>query len=292
MLALQVVLSGILIGGLYALVAVGLNLVFGVLRIINFAHGDYLMLGMYATYWLWQLGLDPYVSLVFVVPGLALFGALSERFLIRYTLAAHAHVKIFVTLGLSLALQNLALLLFKADYLAIRVPYQTDVWRIFDLSASVPRLVAFAAMLAVTGGLFWFLRSTDFGRAIRATAQNRETARLMGIDVDRVHMVTFAIGSALVGVAACLMMPIYSVFPTVGIDFVVAAFVIVVLGGLGSLHGALLGGLLIGVVEQLSGYFIDTALRQVVYFVVFMLVLAVRPAGLFGQRGAEEIGLK
>jgi branched-chain amino acid transport system permease protein len=157
---------------------------------------------------------------------------------------------------------------------------------------SVPRFVAFVAMLAASGALFLFLKKTDFGRAIRATAQDRNTARLMGINVDAVHLITFVIGSALVGLAACLMLPIYYVFPTIGIEFVVAAFVIVVLGGLGSLHGALVGGLVIGLVEQLSGYFIDATLRQVVYFVVFMLVLAVRPAGLFGQRGAEEIGLK
>jgi branched-chain amino acid transport system permease protein len=291
-LALQVIVSGLLVGGIYALVAVGLNLVFGVLRIINFAHGDYLMLGMYAAYWLWRYGVDPYVGILVVVPALALFGALTERFLIRYTLAAHAHVKIFVTLGLSIALQNLALLLFKADYLSVRVPYQTDVWHVFGLTVSVPRFVAFVAMLAASGALFMFLKKTDFGRAIRATAQDRDTARLMGIDVDAVHLITFVIGSALVGLAACLMLPIYYVFPTVGIEFVVAAFVIVVLGGLGSLHGALVGGLVIGVVEQLSAYFIDSTLRQVVYFVVFMLVLAVKPAGLFGQRGAEEIGLK
>jgi len=291
-LVLQVVLSGLLVGGIYALVAVGLNLVFGVLRIINFAHGDYLMLGMYAAYWLWRHGVDPYVGILLVVPALALFGALTERFLIRYTLAAHAHVKIFVTLGLSIALQNLALLVFKADYLSVRVPYQTDVWQVFGLAVSVPRFVAFVAMLVASGALFLFLKKTDFGRAIRATAQDRDTARLMGINVDAVHLMTFVIGSALVGLAACLMLPIYYVFPTIGIEFVVAAFVIVVLGGLGSLHGALVGGLVIGVVEQLSGYFIDSTLRQVVYFVVFMLVLAVRPAGLFGQRGAEEIGLK
>lgn len=292
MLVLQVIASGLLVGGIYALVAVGLNLIFGVLRIINFAHGDYLMLGMYASWWLWRHGVDPYLGILIVVPLLALIGALTERFLIRYTLAAHAHVKIFVTLGLSIALQNLALLIFKADYLSVRVPYQTDVWQLAGIALSIPRVIAFAAMLLSSAALFYFLGHTDFGRAIRATAQNRDTARLMGIDVDRIYLVTFAIGCAFVGLAACLMMPIYYVFPTIGIEFVVAAFVIVVLGGLGSLHGAIAGGLLIGVIEQLSGYFIDTALRQVVYFLVFMLVLAVKPAGLFGQRGAEELGLK
>jgi len=288
----QVLVSGILVGGLYALVAVGLNIVFGVLRIINFAHGEYLMVSMYGAYWLWRLGIDPYVAALIVVPSMALLGAISERYLVRYTLAAHAHVKIFVTLGLSIALQNLALLLFKADYLNVRTAYQTVTLDLAGFTFSVPRLVAFAALLISAASLFAFLRYTDFGKAIRATAQDSVTARLMGIDVDRVYTVTFAIGAAVVGVTGCLLIPIYYVFPTVGIDFVVVAFVVVVLGGLGSVPGAIVGGLVIGVVEQLSGFFVETSLRQVVYFLIFIAVLAVRPAGLFGQRGAEEIGLK
>jgi branched-chain amino acid transport system permease protein len=292
MLIAQVLVSGVLVGGLYALVAIGLNLVFGVLRIINFAHGEYLMVSMYAAWWLWRLGVDPYLAIVLVVPLMTVLGALSERFLVRYTLAAHAHVKIFVTLGLSLALQNLALLAFSADYLNVRTPYQTATFALAGLTFSVPRLVAFAAMLAAAGGLYAMLQRTDFGKAIRATAQDSTTARLMGIDVERIHMLTFAIGSGLVGLAGCLLVPIYYVFPTVGIDFVVVAFVVVVLGGLGSLPGAIVGGLLIGVVEQFSGFFVDTSLRQVVYFTIFIIALAVRPAGLLGQRGAEEIGLK
>ncbi|MFO0986365.1 MAG: branched-chain amino acid ABC transporter permease [Alphaproteobacteria bacterium] len=288
----QVLVSGLLVGGLYALVAVGLNIVFGVLRIINFAHGEYLMVSMYGAYWLWRMGIDPYLAVFVVVPVMALLGAVSERYLVRYTLAAHAHVKIFVTLGLSIALQNLALLLFKADYLNVRTIYQTATFDAAGFTFSVPRIVAFGVLLIVAGGLFAFLRYTDFGKAIRATAQDSTTARLMGIDVERVYTVTFAIGAAVVGVTGCLLIPIYYVFPTVGIDFVVVAFVVVVLGGLGSVPGAIVGGLLIGIVEQLSGFFVETSLRQVVYFVIFIAVLAVRPAGLFGQRGAEEIGLK
>lgn len=288
----QVVVSGLLIGGIYALVAVGLNIIFGVLRIINFAHGEYLMVSMYGAYWLWRLGLDPYMSIVLVVPAMAVLGALSERYLIRYTLTAPAHVKIFVTMGLSIALQNLALLFFTADYLNVRTAYQTSTIALSGLAISVPRMIALIATLVTAAGLFLFLKYTDFGRAIRATAQDGVTARLMGINVDRIYMYTFAIGSAFVGLAGCLLVPVYYIYPTVGIDFVVVAFVVVVLGGLGSVPGAIIGGLLIGVVEQLSGFFVDTSLRQVVYFLVFIVVLAVRPAGLLGQRGAEEIGLK
>src|SRR4029077_5728174 len=152
--------------------------------------------------------------------------------------------------------------------------------------------IACVLMLASAGGLFLFLHYTNFGKAIRATAQDSTTARLMGINVDRVYMVTFAIGTGLVGLAGCVLTPVYYVFPSVGTDLLLVAFVVVVLGGLGSLSGAVAGGFLIGVVEQLSGFFIDTSLRQVVYFAIFIGVLVVRPAGLFGQRGAEEIGLK
>jgi branched-chain amino acid transport system permease protein len=288
----QVALSGILIGGIYAFVALGLNLVFGVLRIINFAHGEYLMLSMYAAYWLWRIGIDPYVAVVVVVPLMALVGAVTERFLIRRTLAAHAHVKIFVTLGLAIALQNLALLFFTADYMSVQTPYQTMTITLAGLSVSVPRLIACVVMLATAGALHWFLHKTDFGKAIRATAQDSVTASLMGIDINRVYMVTFAIGAALVGLAGCLLTPVYYVFPSVGTDFVLVAFVVVVLGGLGSLMGSVIGGLLIGVIEQMSGFLIASSLRQVVYFALFIAVLLLRPAGLFGQRGAEEVGLK
>ncbi len=288
----QLVASGLLIGGIYALVAIGLNLVFGVLRIINFAHGEYLMIAMYGAYWLWRLGVDPYVAIILLVPAMAIFGAATERYLIRYTLARQAHVKIFVTLGLSIALQNLALLLFGADYLSIRASYQTMTFGFAGLSISVPRLIATITMALSALGLYGFLQYTDFGKAIRATAQDSTTARLMGINVDRVYRVTFAIGTALVGLAGCVLIPVYYVFPTVGTDFVLVAFVVVVLGGLGSLAGAVIGGFLIGLVEQFSGFFIDTSLRQIVYFGLFIAILVLRPAGLFGQRGAEEIGLK
>jgi branched-chain amino acid transport system permease protein len=288
----QLVASGLLIGGIYALVAIGLNLVFGVMRIINFAHGEFLMLAMYGAFWLWRLGIDPYVAVVLIVPVMAMMGAITERYLIRYTLASHAHVKIFVTLGLAIVLQNLALLLFGADYFSVKTPYQTMTWGVAGLSISVPRLVATVVMILSALGLYLFLRYTDFGKAIRATAQDSTTARLMGINVERVYMVTFAIGTAFIGLAGCVLIPVYYVFPTVGTDFVLVAFVVVVLGGLGSLPGAVVGGFLIGVVEQFSGFFMDTSLRQIVYFGFFIAVLVLRPAGLFGQRGAEEIGLQ
>jgi branched-chain amino acid transport system permease protein len=288
----QLIVSGLLAGSVYALVAIGLNLVFGVMRIINFAHGEYLMLALYGAFWLFRLGVDPYLAILVIVPAMALFGAATERYLVRYTMAAHAHVKIFVTLGLSIALQNLALLFFGADYLSVNPPYQTATLSFLSLSVSLPRLVAFAGALASAAALFVFLHRTDLGKAIRATAQDQTVARLMGINVERIYLITFVLGSAFTGLAGCLMAPFTFVFPTVGTPFVVVAFVVVVLGGLGSLRGAIVGGLIIGLVEQMSGYFVDTSLRQSVYFAVFILVLAIRPAGLFGQRGAEEFGLK
>lgn len=293
MLTIQVLINGLLVGGIYAMVALGLNLIFGVLRIINFAHGDFLMVGMFIVLVLSWFGIDSYTSILIVVPILFALGALCERFLIRYTLSAPAHVKIFVTLGLAIVLQNLALLLFSADYQTIPAsPSQTGTWIVGGIALSKPRLFAFITMLLTSGALFWFLKCSDFGRAIRATAQDRLNAKLMGINVNRVQLVSFGLGSAIVGLTACLVAPIYTVFPTMGNEFALAAFVVVILGGLGSLPGAILGGLLIGVVEQATAYFLDSGLRQVVYFIFFMIVLAVRPAGLLGQRGAEEVGLK
>jgi branched-chain amino acid transport system permease protein len=292
LLILQLVLSGLLVGGLYALVAAGLNLIFGVLRIINFAHGELLMVALYGAWFLWAAGFDPYASAVVVIPAMFVVGWLIERLLVRQTAGQAAYVKIFVTLGLALMLQNLALLLFSGDYRNIRVPYQTTVLALGDLAMSVPRLAAFLVALAAAAALHAFLKYADLGKAIRAVTQDRRAAALMAIDVARIQTLAFALGCALVGLSACMILPLYSVFPTVGLDFVLISFVVVVLGGLGNLIGTFVGGLIIGVVEQLSGFFVETALRQVVYFVVFILVLAWRPAGLLGRRGSEELGLR
>lgn len=291
---LQVAISGLLVGGVYALISIGLTLIFGVTRIINFAHGELLMLAMYATFWLFQLfALDPYIALAVVTPLLFLVGLIVHRIVIQPILDAPPLMQIFATVGLSVALQNGALLLWKADYRTIQTTYSTAVVEVGGLFISLPRLVAFLIAMAMAASLFLFLTKTPLGKAIRATAQDRKAAMLMGVDVHRVYLLSFGIGTACVGVAGALLMPVYYTFPTVGTYFVLTAFVVVVLGGMGSMVGAFLGGLIIGLVEAFSGFLIAPALKEAVYFILFILVLLLKPSGLFGMgRGAEEVGLK
>lgn len=282
---LQVIVSGILFGGIYALVSISLTLIMGVMDITNFAHGEYLMVALYATFFMNQLwNLDPYISSLIVIPLLFLFGLLSERILIRPTLNKPPFVHVFVTLGLSIILQNLALLLFSGNFRSINVPFAERSFKIFSVMINYPRLLIFVVAIAVGIGLHLFLHYTWLGKAIRATAQNKNAASLMGIDVNRVYAVTFAIGVGLVGLAGSLLMPIYSVYPTVGFQFVLVAFVAVVMGGLGSVKGAIIASLLIGLVETLSGFLIDPSVKQALYFMVFILVLLFKPYGLFGKK--------
>lgn len=293
MYLMQVLISGLMLGGIYALISMGLTMIFGVVRVINFAHGEFLMLAMFLVYWLNVLtGMDPYVSVIVTVPVLFLFGVLVQRVLIQPIQGAPATVKIFSTLGLGFMLSNLALMLWHADYRSIKVGYSTAVININSLSISVPRLVAFCAALLVAVIMFSFLNKTDIGKQIRAVSQNRQAALLMGVNVKRIYMIAFGIGSALVGLAGSLLMPMYYVYPTIGALFSLIAFVVVVLGGLGNMYGAFLGGLLIGLIEALAGAFIDPALKEVIYFVIFILILLWKPSGLISLgRGSEEVGL-
>lgn len=288
----QVAISGLLLGGVYALISIGLTLIFGVLRVVNFAHGEFLMVGMFASFWLFQLlGIDPYISIVIVAALLFLLGVFTQFVIIRPLLNAPHSMQILATLGLSIVLQNLALMLFTANYRSVTPVYAKAVINVGPILLGVPRLVAFVVAIAITAALFLFLNRAYLGKAIRCTAQDRTAALLMGININRIYLITFGIGSALVGVAGGLLTPIYPVFPTVGIYFVLLAFVVVVLGGMGNLTGALLGGLIIGLVEAFSGFYVP-ALKEAVYFVVFIAVLLIRPSGLLGIVGAEELGTK
>jgi branched-chain amino acid transport system permease protein len=289
----QVVISGLLLGGIYAVISIGLTLIFGVTRIINFAHGEFLMLAMYGTFWLFSLyAIDPYVSLLIMIPAMFLVGLAAQRAVIQPILGAAPLMQIFATVGLSVAMQNGALLVWHADYRTIRTSYSTSVLEVFGLAVSIPRLAAFGVAVLMALGFFLLFKYTYLGKALRAVAQDRRSAMLMGINVQRIYLLSFGIGTACVGVAGAMLMPMYYTFPTVGTYFVLTAFVVVVLGGMGSMTGACVGGLIIGVIEAFSGFLIAPALKEAVYFVIFILVLLFRPSGLFGQRGAEEVGLK
>jgi branched-chain amino acid transport system permease protein len=287
----QLVFSGILIGGIYALMSMGLTLIFGVLRVVNFAHGEFLMLGMYGAWALSTLaGLNPYTAALIVVPAMALFGGIVHRIIINPALDKPHLVVVFATMGLSIFMQNVALMMMTADLLDVPPVFGRSV-TLGPFYFKVELLLGFAITIFCTVALQWLIRTTYLGKAIRATVQDGEAAMLMGIPVPRIFLITFAGGSALVGVAACVMMPLFSVFPTVGLNFVLIAFVIVVLGGMGSIEGALLGGICIGVVQSVSSYYVAPAYGQMFFFILFLLVMIFRPDGILGQKGAATIGI-
>ena len=282
---LSSLVNGILLGWLYALVALGLTLIFGVMKVINFAHGSLMMLAMYATFSLAsRFGVDPYVSLLLTVPAGFGLGYAIERSVIAPVLGAAEHNQLLMTLGLALFLDNFALVLFKADPRTLLVSYSQQTIPLGPLRLNLPRVLAFAGALAITAALALFLKKTDLGKALRAAAEEREGAALVGIPVPRVHAVAFGLGTACVAAAGTMAVPFFYVSPEVGNTFVITAFVVVVLGGLGSFPGALLGGLLVGVVESLGGLFLHGSLAQIGIFALFILVLLVRPTGLLGAR--------
>ena len=291
MIFVELALSGLMLGGVYALISIGLTLIFGVLRVVNFAHGEVVMVGMYVAYWAFTLGgVPPYLTALVSVPLFALFGYLIYRLVVRRTLGAGDVVQIFATVGLGVVLQNAALVLWTGDFRTIRSGYSDALLRVGGVQVSVPLLVAFAVAIAVSGGLFLFLDRTLEGKAMRAVAQDPVAALALAIDTDRVYMETFVAGICCVGLAGVLLAPNYPIFPAIGVTFGLVSYVVVVLGGLGSMAGAVLGGFIIGVIEVFSGYFLSTELKQAFDFLIFVLVLLVRPQGLFGQRGAETMG--
>jgi branched-chain amino acid transport system permease protein len=272
-------------GAVYALIALGLTLIYGVLHIINFAHGAALMVALYAVYLLKvHLGIDPYLALPIVVPGMFGLGYALQRGIINRAGHGKDEYILLVTLGIAIVLENLALLVFKSDTRTIETPYTLTTVAIGPAMIALPKLVAFAGALATSAVLLLILARTDLGRAIRAVAKEKHGAKLMGIDVDHVYAMCFGIGLACLGAAACFLLPVYYVNPQVGAGFVPVAFTIVVLGGMGSFGGALAGGLLIGVVESLGGLFFGESLGQIGIFAVFIGVLLFRPQGLFGAK--------
>ena len=277
--------NGLTMGAIYALIALGLTLIYGVLHIINFAHGSLLMVALYAVLVLFErLGIDPYAALVVVVPGMFGIGYVLQRFVIYPARHGRDENTLLVTLGLSIVIENLASHFFKTDTRQIETAYTFMMVDLAGAVISMPRLLAFAGALASCLVLAVLMRSTDLGRAIRAVAREAQGARVVGIDVDHVFAMSFAIGLACLGAAACFLLPTYYVSPQVGHGFVLIAFTVVVLGGMGSFTGSLVGGLLVGVIESLGGLLLGESLGQIGVFVIFIVILLFRPAGLFGQR--------
>jgi branched-chain amino acid transport system permease protein len=279
------ILNGLLTGAVYALVALGLTLIYGVLHIINFAHGALLTAAMFAAFFAHKtLGLDPYLAAVGLTPLFFCVGYGLQRFVIGP--AAHGEDRniLLVTLGLAVVIENALLYVFRADTRTINLSYGFNVVEVGPAFLSLPRVIGFGIVVAVAIALWLLMQWTDTGKAIRAVAKEKLGAELSGIDVAHIYAMTFGIGTACLAIAACLLLPTYYVNPNAGNAFVLIAFTIVVLGGMGSVAGALIGGLIIGVVESLSGLYLGESLGQIGIFVIFILVLLFRPSGLFGER--------
>ncbi|MGO8925056.1 MAG: branched-chain amino acid ABC transporter permease [Xanthobacteraceae bacterium] len=279
----QAVINGLLIGGIYALVSIGVTLIFGVVKIVNFAQGEFVMIGMYISFFLANsFGVDPLLSLLISMPTLFAVGVLVQHFLIRRVLGLGDMPQIFLTFALSLLLMNVALLLFTANYRTVQTAYSELSFHIGPLYFAVAKLIAFVIAMLLSAVLYLFLHGTDIGKAMRAAAQNREVAMLMGINPDRVFCVAVGVALALAGAAGSLLMPFYPAYPLVGQVFVLMAFVAVVLGTLGNVIGALIASLMMGVAESLGVQFVGADSGLIVVFVMLLLTLALRPNGLFG----------
>ncbi|HEV8475051.1 MAG TPA: branched-chain amino acid ABC transporter permease [Methylomirabilota bacterium] len=288
----QLAVSTVLLGGLYALIAVGLTLIFGIMRVVNFAHGEFLMLGMYLAFFASTLyGVDPYVLLPVSLVVFFGVGLLVYALVMKGVIHASHNVQIFTTVGLSTVLQNVALVLWTGDFRVIRPWHSSVVLRGAGTAFNLSQVVAFAVAVVLTVALIAFMKWTHTGRVMRATAQDRDAATLMGVDTDRVYQLTFAIGIACVGAAGVLVSPLYAAYPQAGLQFVTLAYVVVVLGGLGDMAGAMAGSLIVAAVEVAGSYVFGAAWKEVFYFLLFIGVLVFRPAGLFGQRGAETLGV-
>lgn len=279
----QVIISGILAGALYAMVALGLALIYGVMRVINIAHGPLLMLGAYTTFFLYSaFGLNPYLSIPVTMAVLFLVGVGLQRTLVFRVVDAPELSSLLLTFGVSIALVNLAQLAFTSDLRAVE--YLTGSLPLGPFAVSKTRLVAFVFAAAVTALAFLFLQRTRLGKAIRATSQNREVAMVCGIDVQRVHMLTFGLATALAGAGGALIAVIVAIQPEMGQIWTFKSFLVIVLGGAGNYPGALLGGMLLGLVEQGASLFLTTQLSEVVAYLLLVVVLLVRPTGLLGGR--------
>jgi branched-chain amino acid transport system permease protein len=283
---LQAILTGLLTGGLYALIGMGLALVFGVMRVVNFAHGAFLMVGMYLAYFLHTgLGLSPYASFPAVIVVLFALGLGAYALVVKHVMSASHSMQILLTAGVSYFLIGLAQLLFGADYRQLNLAIVKENDRLLGLNFNRAYLVSFLIATAVAAALYLLVARTEIGRAMRAVAQNRPIAALMGVRVERVSAIAFAIGIASAGIGGALLLPVFYTYPTVGEPFQIRSFVIVVLGGMGSIEGAALGGLVLGVAEGLTAYLWTDSYSQVVNFVIFLFVLLVRPSGLLGRAG-------
>ena len=281
----QAIVSGIMLGGLFALISVGLTLIWGVMKIINFAQGEFLMVALYLAYFLVARGhIDPYITIIVTVPFMFFFGIGIFRATISPILKDPVMNQIMLTLGVSLMLQNVALMLFSANVQSAQTRYATWNIHVGAVVISGPQLIAFVGSVLCTLAVWYFLKTTDSGRGIRAAAQNPTAATLMGIDVPRTYLLAFGLGSATLGLAGSLMVPFYYASPTVGVFLGLIMFIVVVLGGMGNLMGCFVGGLIIGLAETVGAAVLPGSLARVFTFTIFIIFLLFRPQGVLSKR--------
>ncbi len=299
---LQTLISGIMLGGLYALIGIGMTIIMGVMKIINLAHGELMMVAMYIAYVLFaQFHIDPYLSVFIAMPALFVLGIAIQKYLINPVLKVDSILpenQVILTVGIGMVLANIATIIFTSDYRQTPVDYSTKAWYLGDiwkgspieLSLSLPWSVSFTFAVSITIALWFFLTKTDMGKSIRATAQDQDAALLMGVNVGRMRVITFGLGSSLVGAAGCLFIPIYYIYPDIGGQFTLIAFVITILGGLGSTVGAIIGGVILGLFESLTATYIGMGWAPVGRFVIFVAALVFLPGGVASLLKTRKFG--
>ncbi len=279
----QQLVNGLLIGFMYSLIAIGLTLIWGVMNIVNFAHGDFLMLGMFTSFWLYTLyGLDPLFSIPLCTILLFLLGLLIYRFIVSKVMKGPMLAQLVVTFGVSIFLANLAVFLWTPDFRLIEKPLLHGTWELGEIKLSIPKAVASIGSVIASVFVFWFLKRTKTGKAILATEMDREAALLMGINTERINSISFAIGAALVGIAGAFLSTYYYIYPQVGGLFGLIAFSTVALGGFGSIEGAFIAGIIIGIAQTVGGYIFDPAYKFAIVFLIYLIVVWIRPQGLLG----------
>jgi branched-chain amino acid transport system permease protein len=288
LLIAQALLNGVLLGGIYAVYSAGFSLIFGVMKVINVAHGEFVMLGAFVTYWLFVLTrIDPFLTAPIAMAALFALGYLLQRLVIHRVVAAPPLMSLLLTFGISLVIANTASAVWTTDFRMVTTSYAGTNFSVGGLVVPAARVATFGVALLVVALLYAFLQKTEVGRAIRATAQDRDMARLMGVDCRRIFAMTFAVGAAITGLAGSLVTAYFPIFPNMGATYTLFAFCVVVLGGMGYIPGALWGGLALGIIQSMSGTFLSAGISFVITFVVLYLMLVLRPAGLTG-RGLVE----
>lgn len=282
---IQAIINGLLLGGVFSLITVGLSLVYGVMKVINFAHGEFLMLGMYIVLSLSSLQIfGPYTSLAIIIPLMFLLGILFQKWLIDPVLDAPHEIQILLTLGLSMVLTNIALLIWGSDFQSVNARYFYRIIRLGPLTVNFARLLAFLFSLLGTGVVYFLIKKTHIGKAIRATADNKEGAMLVGINVKRIYYITFGLSAICAATAGAILTPFYSITPYVGLAFVMYAFIIVVLGGMGSIIGSFLASMIICQLGSIGALYMPEGFKEVLVFAIFILIIIIRPQGLLGEK--------